>query len=46
MNYKAAPSYEGSVIPYLQEMHRRQIARGLIRGDEKPQDFRNFVRKS
>lgn len=44
MNYKAAPSYEGSVIPYLKAMHQRQIQRGLIKGDERPSDFRDFQR--
>lgn len=42
MKYKGAPSYEESVLPYLEATHARQREQGLIRGDERPQDFREY----
>ncbi|PWN50099.1 hypothetical protein IE53DRAFT_111082 [Violaceomyces palustris] len=44
MDYKAAPLYSESVLPYLRELHRRQIERGLIKGDERVQDFRSYAK--
>lgn len=38
--YKGCPAYEQKLVPYLQAMHQRQIARGLIRGDEDVKSFR------
>ena len=42
LEYKLAPMYRDTVIPYLEQMHADQIARGLITGDERPQDFRMY----
>ncbi|PWN42013.1 hypothetical protein IE81DRAFT_347898 [Ceraceosorus guamensis] len=44
MEYKAAPLYSASVLPYLKKLHNQQIAEGLIRGDEDPSDFRTAMR--
>ncbi|CEH17208.1 hypothetical protein CBOM_03270 [Ceraceosorus bombacis] len=44
MEYKAAPLYSASVLPYLKKLHNQQIAEGLIRGDEDPSDFRIAMR--
>lgn len=34
MDYKAAPLYEASVMPYLEKLHQEQLDSGLIRGQE------------
>ncbi|PWZ03478.1 hypothetical protein BCV70DRAFT_214892 [Testicularia cyperi] len=43
MRYKAAPLYQDRVLPYLQSLHQHQVDSGLIRGDERVQDFRLYA---
>jgi len=40
MKYKAAPQYQDSVIPYLEELDRWQTSVGLAKEDDRVQDFR------
>lgn len=42
MKYKAAPSYQDSVIPYLEKLDQWQRQNGLIRESEKSVDFRMY----
>ncbi|CEL55399.1 hypothetical protein RSOLAG1IB_01409 [Rhizoctonia solani AG-1 IB] len=44
MDYKVAPAYYAELKPWLEEATRDQISRGLIKGDEEPQDFRDITR--
>jgi len=46
VNYKLAPLYEHKAVPYLREMTKRQIEKGLIRGDEDVATFRELIRVS
>jgi len=46
MDYKLAPTYQERMMPYLREMTERQIARGLIRGDEQVSDFRKLLERT
>jgi hypothetical protein len=43
MDYKLAPLYQDSVLPYLACLHQSQIDRGLIKGDEEVADFRKIA---
>lgn len=42
MKYKAAPAYEASVLPYLEQLHQWQCDVGLVKDDDRPQDFRQY----
>ncbi|CAE6435103.1 hypothetical protein ACGC1H_002847 [Rhizoctonia solani] len=44
MNYKVAPAYYAELKPWLEEATKDQISRGLIKGDEAPQNFRDITR--
>lgn len=44
MDYKLAPVYQDRMIPYLQELVKRQIEKGLIRGDEDVSRFRELIK--
>jgi len=46
MDYKLAPTYQERMMPYLREMTQRQIAKGLIRGDERVSEFRNLLSRT
>lgn len=46
MDYKVAPAYYAELKPWLVEATKEQIARGLLTGDEEPQNFRDVPRPS
>ncbi|KAL5498789.1 hypothetical protein ACEPAH_2144 [Sanghuangporus vaninii] len=43
MDYKLAPLYQERTIPYLKELTKQQIEKGLIRGDEDVSKFRDLI---
>lgn len=44
MDYKVAPAYQAELLPWLEAATKEQIARGLLKGDEEPQNFRDISR--
>ncbi|KAG8677933.1 hypothetical protein FRC08_018200, partial [Ceratobasidium sp. 394] len=44
MDYKVAPAYQAALLPWLEEATKDQIKRGLLKGDEEPQNFRDVSR--
>ncbi|KAG8748258.1 hypothetical protein FRC10_007648 [Ceratobasidium sp. 414] len=44
MDYKVAPAYQAELLPWLESATRDQIERGLLKGDEEPQNFRDISR--
>ncbi|QRV75034.1 actin-related protein 10 [Ceratobasidium sp. AG-Ba] len=44
MEYKVAPAYQAELLPWLEEATKDQIARGLLKGDEEVQNFRDLPR--
>jgi len=43
MKYKVAYAYQDKMVPYLNELTKLQIERGLIKGDEPVADFRDLI---
>jgi len=43
MKYKLAPMYQERMIPYLEELTKSQMERGLITGDEPIGEFRKYT---
>ncbi|KAG8697538.1 hypothetical protein FRC09_007786 [Ceratobasidium sp. 395] len=41
---QVAPAYQADLLPWLEAATKDQIARGLLKGDEEPQDFRDISR--
>ena len=39
-----APAYQAELLPWLEAATKEQIEKGLLKGDEKPQDFRDISR--
>jgi len=44
MDYKVAPAYQAGLLPWLEAATKAQIARGLLKGDEQPENFRDISR--
>ncbi|KAG8700234.1 hypothetical protein FRC08_004825 [Ceratobasidium sp. 394] len=44
IDYKLAPAYQSALLPWLEEATKDQIKRGLLKGDEEPQNFRDISR--
>ncbi|EJU05042.1 hypothetical protein DACRYDRAFT_47033, partial [Dacryopinax primogenitus] len=44
MCYKGAEAYEETLGPWLEECVREQVERGLVSGDEKVSDFREYAK--
>ncbi|CAE6425310.1 unnamed protein product [Rhizoctonia solani] len=44
MDYKVVSAYYAELKPWLEEATKDQISRGLIKGDEAPQNFRDINR--
>ncbi|KAM0746601.1 hypothetical protein T439DRAFT_134935 [Meredithblackwellia eburnea MCA 4105] len=44
MKYKLAHMYQDKMLPYLRELTKSQIERGLITGTEAVEDFRDLVK--
>ncbi|KAG9125855.1 hypothetical protein FRC07_005917 [Ceratobasidium sp. 392] len=44
MVYKVADAYQAELLPWLEAATKDQISRGLLKGDEEPQNFRDISR--